>query len=668
MRGPIFKLFTLAAALFAAPFAFGQNDAARAQDRIIVLDMTNSMWGPITGGRKHEIAREAISDAAGRLPAQARLGLYMIGNKSGPVCETTSSTIALGPLNRARLDNALDSAKPGRGRMPLFPTLEGAARSLAKADNNGRILVIGDSSGGSCVPKLCDAVKRLHSETGSFAIDAVTMEADAETRNAISCIAEATGGRYANAGSRSEVLAFVRQALGEEVRTATAETPEPPDAAPRQANAVPPLPAANPYRPGQSPAVTLRAILAEGRDPLTQGLAWRVMEAVEGDQDAPVVWRGADPQPSINLPQGRFRVEVTYGTLKATREITLRRRREQTVTINLKAGILKLSGAHVTGGQPVGDIFYYVHALARDSQQSGDLVARASQPQPSFYLPPGRYRVVARHGLAEAEDTVELEAGAILGRNLALNAGTLRVVAKLSEDQPAPKDTVYFVYREDDEGKWQEVARSVLQEPAFTLPAGSYRIEARLDAARASITATVAPGETTQKTLLLPAGRLRLETTLAERSSAAESGVVYRMFRIEDGDAKLVHASARARFEGFLPEGRYRIESAYGVGNAVVEREVTIKAGETRSITFTHEAGRAQLGLVKVKGGLTLGRVAWSIRNSQGEEVFTSTDTVPEPYLRAGQYVAIAERKGRTTRTAFTVSPNKKIVVELVAD
>jgi len=668
MRGPIFKFFTLAAALFAALFALGQNDAAHAQDRIIVLDMTNSMWGPIEGGRKYEIARDAISDATGRLSAQSRVGLYVIGNKSGPVCETASSTIALGPLNRDRLDDVLGSTNPDRGRMPLYPALEGAARAFAKADKNGRILVIGDSSGGSCVPKLCDAVKKLHSETGTFAIDAVTMAADAGIRNAISCIVEATGGRYANAESRAEVLTFVRKALGGEVTAASTEAPETPDPAPREAKALPPVPAANPYRPGQSPVVTLRAILAEGRDPLEQGLAWRVMEAVDGDQDAPVVWRGADPQPSINLPQGRFRVEVTYGTITTAREITIRPRREQTVTINLKAGVLKLSGAHVTGGQPVGDIFYYVHAVGQDGQKSGDLVARSSQPQPSFYLPAGRYRVVARHGLAEAEDTVELEAGAILGRNLALNAGTLRVVAKLSEDQPAPRDTVYFVYREDDEGEWQEVARSVLQEPAFTLPAGPYRIEARLDAVRASIEATVAAGETTQKTMRLPAGRLRLETTQAEQSSPAQSGVIYRMFRIEDGEAELVHASARARFEGFLPEGRYRIESTFGVGNAMVEREVTIKAGETRSITFTHEAGRAQLGLVKVKGGLTLGRVTWSIRNSKGEEVFSSTDTVPEPYLRAGQYVAIAERQGRTTRTAFTVLPNKKIVVELVAD
>jgi hypothetical protein len=41
---------------------------------------------------------------------------------------------------------------------------------------------------------------------------------------------------------------------------------------------------------------------------------------------------------------------------------------------------------------------------------------------------------------------------------------------------------------------------------------------------------------------------------------------------------------------------------------------------------------------------------------------------VPEPYLRAGQYVAIAERQGQTVRQAFTVSPNQTTVVEIVAE
>jgi len=655
MRGLLFKFFAVVAVL---GWIAAAGSAALAQNRVVILDATNSMWGPIEGGRKYEIAREAVESAARSLTPQARLGLYVIGNQPGADCEAVTEAVAFGQLDRTALDGALDEAIPDRGRMPLFPAIERAVNAVQAGGGEGSILIIGDGAG-TCVPDTCAAARGLAAQAGGLRIDAVSLNADAEDQRRLKCIADATGGTHTDADTRSEVVAFVRAALAGDA-TPTAPRPRTQTASKED---TPPLPAINPFRPGQSPVVTLRAVLSEGQEPIERGLAWRVLEAAGAD--APEVWRGADPQPELNLPPGRYRVEVDYGTVRASREIEVQSRRAQQITVDLNAGVLNLSGAARVGAEPLNDLFYYVHELDQGSGP-GKLVARSSQPQPSFYLPAGAYRIIARHGLAEAADTVELEAGAILGRNLALNAGTLRVKASIGEGAATPRGTLFFL-EERDGSEWRELARSAQREPAFTLPEGEYRIAARLDVAQASMTAQVSAGEERVATLRLPAGRLVIETALEGQSGPVDGNVVYRMFRLDGGEPELIHASARAQYESFFPAGRYRVVSAYGLGNAVETQDVEIKPGQTASLSFTHAAGRAQLGLVKVKGGLTLGQVNWSIRDSNGEEVFTSTETIPEPNLRAGQYVAIAERQGQTARQAFTVSPNRTTVVEIVA-
>ncbi len=659
MRELLFKLFAVTVTLAAALVSSAEGQMAGAESRIVVLDATNSMWGPIEGGRKYQIAQDAITRAASGLSPATRLGLYLVGNQPGAGCEAIREALPLGPLDRGRLDRSFESAIPDAGRMPLFPAIERAVKAITASGGKGRILFIGDGAG-SCVPDTCATARGLKERAGGVRIDAVSLDGDADTRKRLQCITEGSGGSHLNAKSRAEVMAFVQASISG--RTAPA-TPRP---RPAQAEPAPPVPAANPFRPGQSPKVTLRAILSEGSEPVKQGLAWRVLEGGSGEGEGREVWGGAGAAPEVNLPKGRYRVEVRHGLITATREIEVRPRRAQTITVNLDAAILKLSAASRPGAEPLDDIFYYVEAL--DDRAGQPLVARASRAQPSFTLPAGRYRVVARHGLAEAADTVELEAGAILGRNLALNTGTIRVKAVLAEGEAAPRDTLFFVYSRGTDSAWREVTRSALENPAFALPEGEYRIEARLDAARADITEQITASETREARITLAAGRLRLETRLDTQSGPEDTGVVYKMFRLDGDEPALVHTSAQAQFEGFLPEGRYRVTSSYGVGNATETQELTIEAGKTRSLSFVHKAGRAQLGLVKVKGGITLARVTWSIRNSDGQEVYRSTETIPEPYLRAGQYVAIAQRQGETVRRAFTVAPNRTTVVELVAE
>ncbi|MGL5009697.1 MAG: VWA domain-containing protein, partial [Paracoccaceae bacterium] len=53
---------------------------------IIVLDASGSMWGQIDGRAKLEIAREALAEVLGGLPADTEMGLMAYGHRTEGDC------------------------------------------------------------------------------------------------------------------------------------------------------------------------------------------------------------------------------------------------------------------------------------------------------------------------------------------------------------------------------------------------------------------------------------------------------------------------------------------------------------------------------------------------------------------------------------------------------
>jgi hypothetical protein len=424
----------------------------------------------------------------------------------------------------------------------------------------------------------------------------------------------------------------------------------------------PPLPSANPLRTSSTLNLLLSAVLAPGQEPITEGLAWRIAAGTPGVlDDSAVVWRGADARPELSLRAGTYTVEVRHGLAQVSERVEVSAHQPTTAQISLGAGILNLSSSVEPGGQSLERIFYEVR-----QDGSPEALVRSSQPSPSFILPAGTYQINARLGVAQANDEVVISPGAVVGRGLALGAAKLRLKTVLANGDPAPDGVFYHIYGEDG----AEVLRSALPDPELILPPGAYRVVAQLGAARTELGVRLSGGQALEEVLILPAGELRLETRLSGRDAPIETEVSYLITPVDAAatpeDAGVLR-SAQADWKLYLEAGRYRVQSAYGQGNAIVEQLVTVEPGSSQKLTLTHEVGRAQLGLVRVAGGLTLGRVQWTIRDAEGKQVASSREAVPELDLRAGQYVALAEHDNKVERAAFTIVPNQTTVVEIVA-
>ena len=92
------SFFAVTLALF-APIAQAQPNP----DTIVVLDVSNSMWGQIGGVSKIEIAREVIANLVGDIDPNARFGLVAYGHREKANCQDIELVLPMAPAKRRRV-------------------------------------------------------------------------------------------------------------------------------------------------------------------------------------------------------------------------------------------------------------------------------------------------------------------------------------------------------------------------------------------------------------------------------------------------------------------------------------------------------------------------------------------------------------------------------------
>ena len=194
-------------------------------------------------------------------------------------------------------------------------------------------------------------------------------------------------------------------------------------------------------------------------------------------------------------------------------------------TLNLRAGILRLTSVLSAGGKPLpSGVDYDVYEAAKDADGKRKPVTQSSglYGPPRFPLPAGRYYVTATYGSASAGAEVSITAGDEPVRQiLDLRAGVLSLTTVLSAGgKPLPSGVDYDVYEaaKDADGKRKPVTQSsgLYGPPRFPLPAGRYYVTATYGSASAGAEVSITAGDEPVRQILdLRAGVLSLTTVLS---------------------------------------------------------------------------------------------------------------------------------------------------------
>lgn len=430
-----------------------------------------------------------------------------------------------------------------------------------------------------------------------------------------------------------------------------AETPEEPE---------------QPAKP--EPNVGLRAALAPGANPLSEGISWRISKLGRA-QAKELIWSGAGAEPKVYLKPGRYFVEATYGLAGNGQTLEVKPEKAVDVVLNLNAGTLHVNAAAVTGGPPLRDMFFTLRNVEPGAGDAGE-IGQSTLPEAVFHVPAGTYRLTARHGLASIELPVSVGAGAESHVEAVMNSGTVSLSAHALDSGPLMSGATFMVFKSGEPGGQHEIGRSKLDEPKFDLPAGQYRVAAVLGLARVEKDITIGPGEAQKLNLVLDAGGVRLASILAGNGAPLDRNLLYRVFGQSPKDGapnQELIATTAATPTLFLPSGRYRIESQYGWHNARQMREVEVSAGDVLDVSFEHKACEVKLRLVPRPGAAAIEPVKWTLKYNGGGTVLISQDAAPSLILQAGNYQAMAQHEAKTYSQTFEAFSNQENMVELIA-
>lgn len=181
-----------------------------AEQIMLILDSSGSMWGQIDGEPKRIIAQTALSTMIPKLSREVELGLVAYGHRRKGDC----GDIELLQPPRKNSENAiLEKVKTLKaiGKTPLSAAVERAADALSLQDAKTTIILITDGVE-TCGADPCALGKKLEANGIDFTAHVIGFGLTGNEGRQVSCLADETGGLFIeaqNAGELNDALGTV---------------------------------------------------------------------------------------------------------------------------------------------------------------------------------------------------------------------------------------------------------------------------------------------------------------------------------------------------------------------------------------------------------------------------------------------------------------------------
>lgn len=267
-----FRIAAIAAVILTA---LAIAPGVRADDTVLIVDASGSMWGQIDGEAKMAIAKRVLAGVIDDIPGERRLGLIAYGHRREGDCRDIEEIAPVG-ADRAAIKGAIARLTP-RGKTPMSDSVKLAAEKLRYTEKKATVILVSDGIE-TCEPDPCGVAAALEAAGADFTVHVVGFDVAEENAQAqLRCIAENTGGRFFSAANAGE--------LGAALKATVVEAPK--------------ATAANLF---------LRATELDGGMLIDKGLAWTVTPSAGG---AAVVNETDAGRVDATVPPGSYDVAVS---------------------------------------------------------------------------------------------------------------------------------------------------------------------------------------------------------------------------------------------------------------------------------------------------------------------------------------------------------------------
>ncbi len=395
----------------AALSAVASADSAKTPPTILLADAADDMTAD--AGR-FALQTDAIKAARAWTSGDFQMAAYGVGG-----CGDAGGADAKADL--------FGRPAPG-GRRDIAGALEFAAEKFDSGTAPKRIVAIVGGPN-QCLAALCARASRLKDRSPGVVVDVIGFGLSNAAARRVDCVAANTGGRFIRAEENGLARALAL-AFGTASAAPPAEATNDGVLAAKAAALGDAPPTVEIPVDMTGPEISfphglrLSVALAEGAAPIESGVSFELLRRTpeQGLQLAARTSRVGTPL--FAVPPGRYVARIALG--EVTRELAVSVPEFGIVNrrIVLNAGRLLLS-AQLAGRAAATDAAFTIERL----DAPGAPIALSGRGQPLATVAAGRYRVVARVGVAEAEAEFEVGAGETASAAVAVPTGFLRIAA-----------------------------------------------------------------------------------------------------------------------------------------------------------------------------------------------------------------------------------------------
>lgn len=220
------------AALPAALLALALAPPARAADPprrvVMVFDASGSMWAQIGGEARIVIARRALAQVLGTLPAGTEVGLVAYGHRRDGDCQDIEVLVPIGPRVPGAIEGKLQAIQP-KGKTPIGGSVREAFRLVREAGGPATVIVLSDGLD-TCGTDPCVLVREARASGADFVLHVVGLGIEEADLSSLECMAQAGSGLFFDARDAAGLSAALAGAVappeagGEELKVgATAD-------------------------------------------------------------------------------------------------------------------------------------------------------------------------------------------------------------------------------------------------------------------------------------------------------------------------------------------------------------------------------------------------------------------------------------------------------------
>lgn len=242
--------------------------------------------------------------------------------------------------------------------------------------------------------------------------------------------------------------------------------------------------------------------------------------------------------------------------------------------------------------------------------------------------------------------------------------------AKITDNGPiVPNGLVWRIYstQPTKTGELTLLQHSDRPTAVFTLAPGEYLAQVSYGLAQTTDTVVVEAAPVAD-TLVLDAGALRLNAQITGQLPIDADQLSFEIYPqgIEDNGHSAIVAGVKPGQMIHLNAGVYHIVSHFGTVNAIVRTDLRVDAGQLTDATLYHDAAPVSFRLVSQPGGEAIADVEWTVKNSDGQTVYSNVSAFPATILAKGDYTVLAQRGDSVYNRDFSVTAGPAEAIEVL--